>query len=154
NFSDAFTGRLRALAIAHDVLTETRWSGIGLNELLTAVLAPYRTPEDPRISITGPAVLLPARAVVPLSMAMHEMATNAAKYGALSTTRGRIEITWQLASDIEKSVGFVWREQGGPVIEAGISGGFGTRLIDLVIGHDLNGRAQIDFDPAGVRWTI
>jgi two-component sensor histidine kinase/PAS domain-containing protein len=154
NFSNAFTGRLRALAIAHDILTETRWSGIGLNELLAAVLAPYRTPEEPRISIMGPAVLLPARAVVPLSMALHEMATNAAKYGALSMTRGRTEVTWQVTGDIEKSVGLVWREQGGPVVEPGVSAGFGTRLIDLVISHDLEGDAQVDFDPAGVRWTI
>jgi two-component sensor histidine kinase/PAS domain-containing protein len=154
NFSNAFTGRLRALAIAHDILTETRWIGIGLNELLTAVLAPYRTPEEPRISIMGQAVLLPARAVVPLSMALHEMATNAAKYGALSTTHGRIDITWQVTGDIEKSVGLVWREQGGPVIKAGVSGGFGTRLIDLVIGHDLDGGTQVDFDPAGARWLI
>ena len=77
DFADAFTGRLRALAIAHDILTETRWIGIGLNELLVAVLAPYRTPEDPRIGIMGPAILLPARAVVPLSTRLHEMTTNA-----------------------------------------------------------------------------
>jgi two-component sensor histidine kinase/PAS domain-containing protein len=154
NFSDAFTGRLRALAIAHDILTHTRWIGIGLNELLVAVLAPYRTPEDPRFSIMGPAVLLPARAVVPLSMVLHEMATNAAKYGALSTRRGRIGITWQVSGDIEKSVELVWQEQGGPAVTAGVSGGFGTRLIDLVIGHDLDGSTQADFDSAGVRWTI
>ncbi len=154
NFSDAFAGRLRALAIAHDILTQTRWIGVGLNELLVAVLAPYRTPEDPRISIVGPAVLLPARAVVPLSMVLHEMATNAAKYGALSTRRGCIDISWEVSGDIEKSVELTWREQGGPVVKAGASGGFGTKLIDLVIRHDLDGSTHIDFDPAGVRWTI
>ena len=154
NFADAFTGRLRALAIAHDILTETRWIGIGLNELLLAVLEPYRTPEEPRIGVAGPAVLLPARAVVPLSMVLHEMATNAAKYGALSTRRGHIDITWQVSGDIEKSVELVWREQGGPTAKAGASGGFGTRLIDLLISHDLDGETEIDFDPAGVRWTL
>jgi two-component sensor histidine kinase/PAS domain-containing protein len=153
-FADAFTGRLRALAIAHDILTQTRWIGIGLNELLVAVLAPYRTPENPRISIIGPSVLLPARSVVPLSMVLHEMATNAAKYGALSTRRGRIDIRWEVSGDIEKSVELTWREQGGPVVKTGASGGFGTKLIDLVISHDLDGRTHIDFDPAGVRWTI
>lgn len=154
SFSDAFTGRLRALAIAHDILTQTRWIGIGLNELLVAVLAPYRTPEDPRISIRGPAILLPARAVVPLSMVLHEMTTNAVKYGPLSTRRGRISITWQVSGDIEKSVELVWQEQGGPAVKTGASGGFGRRLIDHVIRHDLDGATQSDFDPAGVRWTI
>ena len=114
NFSDAFAGRLRALAIAHDILAQTRWIGVGLNELLVAVLAPYRTPEDPRISIVGPAVLLPARAVVPLSMVLHEMATNAAKYGALSTRRGRIDISWEASGDIEKSVELTWRQWVAP----------------------------------------
>jgi two-component sensor histidine kinase len=154
NFAGAFAGRLKALAVAHDVLTQTRWAGIGLSELLVAVLAPYRTPEDPRISIMGPAILLPARAVVPLSMALHEMTTNAAKYGALSKRCGHIGITWQVSGDIEKSIELVWQEQGGPAVKAGASGGFGTTLIDHVIRHDIDGSTQIDFDPAGVRWTI
>jgi two-component sensor histidine kinase/PAS domain-containing protein len=154
SFADAFTGRLRALAIAHDILTETRWIGTGLNELLLAVLAPYRTPENPRISTMGPAVLLPARAVVPLSMVLHEMSTNAAKYGALSMRSGRIGITWQVSGGAEKSVELIWREEGGPAVNGGGSDGFGTRLIDHLIRHDLDGSTQVDFDPAGVRWTL
>ena len=97
NFAEAFAGRLKALAIAHDILTQTRWIGVGLSELLVAVLAPYRSPDETRVNIAGPQVLLPARAVVPLSMVLHELTTNAAKYGALSTRRGRIDITWQLS---------------------------------------------------------
>jgi two-component sensor histidine kinase/PAS domain-containing protein len=154
NFAEAFDGRLKALAIAHDILTQTRWIGIGLSELLAAVLAPYRTPEDPRISILGPPILVPARAVVPLSMVLHEMTTNAAKYGALSMRRGTIAITWQESGAIEKAVELIWQERGGPTVKSGASGGFGTRLIDHVISHDLDGSTQIDFDPAGVRWTI
>jgi PAS domain S-box-containing protein len=154
SFTDAFTGRLRALAIAHDILTETRWIGIGLSELLIAVLAPYRSPDGTRVSISGPAVLLTAHAVVPLSMVLHEMATNAAKYGALSTRQGNIEITWQLSGAIDKSIELVWQERGGPKIAAASSDGFGTKLIDRVISHDLDGSTKIDFDPAGARWTI
>lgn len=154
NFSNAFAGRLKALAMAHDILTQTRWIGIGLGELLATVLAPYRSPEEPRITILGPSILIPARAVVPLSMVLHEMTTNAAKYGAFSTRRGRIDVTWQISGEIEKSVELVWQERGGPAVEAGTSGGFGTRLIDHVIRHDLDGSTQIDFDPAGIRWTI
>jgi PAS domain S-box-containing protein len=154
NFADAFTGRLKALATAHDILTQTRWSGIGFSELLAAVLAPYRQPDETRVSIFGPAILLPAHAVMPLSMALHEMSTNAAKYGALSTRRGNVEITWQVNGGREKSVELVWRERGGPKVNARASGGFGKRLISHVIGHDLDGNAKADFDPAGVCWTL
>jgi PAS domain S-box-containing protein len=154
NFADAFTGRLRALAIAHDILTQTRWIGIGLSELLIAVLAPYRSPDGTRVSISGPAVLLPARAVVPLSMVLHEMTTNAAKYGALSTRQGNIEITWQVSGTVDQSIELVWQERGGPKVKAGSLEGFGTKLIDRVISHDLDGRTKMDFDPAGVRWTM
>ena len=116
SFADAFTGRLKALAIAHDILTETRWIGSGLNELLAAVLAPYRAPGGSRVSISGPAILLPAHAVVPLSMVLHEMTTNAAKYGALSTRRGNIDD--HLAGDRRhRTVGRIglagaWRTEG------------------------------------------
>jgi two-component sensor histidine kinase/PAS domain-containing protein len=156
NFADAFTGRLKALAIAHDILTQTRWIGIGLSELLAAVLAPYRSSEETRVSIFGPAVLLPAHAVVPLSMVLHEMTTNAAKYGALSKQRGTIEITWQVNGSLDKAVELVWQERGGPKVKANAkaSAGFGTTLIDRVIRHDLDGKTKIDFDSEGVRWTI
>jgi PAS domain S-box-containing protein len=153
-FAETFAGRLKALAVAHDILTQTRWIGVGLNELLQAVLAPYRSPDGTRVSIVGPAILLPAHAVVPLSMVLHEMTTNAAKYGALSRKRGNIEITWQVSGDIEKSVGLVWQERGGPKVKARASTGFGTKLIDHVISHDLDGKTKTDFDPPGVRWTI
>jgi PAS domain S-box-containing protein len=154
NFADAFSGRLKALATAHDILTETRWIGVGLSELVAAVLAPYRSPDDSRVSILGPAILLPTRAVVPLSMVLHEMTTNAAKYGALSTRRGNIEISWQVSGGSDKSVELVWQERGGPKLEAGASAGFGTKLIDRVISYDLDGKTRVDFDSAGVRWTI
>jgi two-component sensor histidine kinase/PAS domain-containing protein len=154
NFASAFDGRLKALAIAHDILTQTRWIGVGLSELLVAVLAPYRTPEEPRMSISGPAVLVPARAVVPLSMVLHELTTNAVKHGALSTQRGTIEITWQLLGGVEQSVELVWQERDGPKVKASAATGFGRRLIDRVISHDLDGKTKIDFDAAGVRYTL
>jgi len=156
NFADAFNGRLKALAIAHDILTQTRWIGIGLSELLAAVLAPYRSPDGSRVIINGPAVLLPARAVVPLSMVLHELTTNAAKHGALSTRQGRIDITWQMSADPEQSVELVWQEHGGPKVKASqsASAGFGKRLIDRVVSHDLDGETKVDFGSAGVRWTI
>jgi PAS domain S-box-containing protein len=155
NFAEAFNGRLKALAVAHDILTESRWIGIGLNELLTTVLAPYRAPDEGRVKIAGPAILLPPHAVVPLSMALHELTTNAAKYGALSVRGARIEIAWRLVGgNGGRKVELVWTERGGPNVERGTPPGFGTVLIDRVVSHDLDGTTKIDFDPAGVRCTI
>ena len=153
-FAHAFNGRLNSLAIAHDVLTQTRWIGIGLSELLTAVLAPYRSADETRVTIDGPAILLPARAVVPLSMVLHELATNAAKYGSLSGRRGRVDIRWQLAGRTDQTVELTWQERGGPEVRRGAPAGFGTRLIDRVVHHDLDGKTEFDFDPSGLRCTI
>jgi PAS domain S-box-containing protein len=152
-FTKAFSGRLKALAIAHDILTRTRWIGIDLEELLSAVLAPYRSADGRRVMIDGPPILLPAGAVVSLSMAFHELTTNAVKYGALSAEGGRIDITWQLIAP-GQTVELMWRERGGPRVERGNSSGFGTRLIGRVIGYDLDGASEFDFDPHGLRCTL
>jgi two-component sensor histidine kinase/PAS domain-containing protein len=122
NFSNAFFGRLKALAFAHDMLTQTRWVGIGLNELLATVLEPYRSKDQERVTIAGPTVLLPTRAVVPLSMALHELATNAAKYGALSGLGG-IDIRWRLTGGVDQSIELTWTERGGPKVLRREAGG-------------------------------
>ena len=96
SFNNTFAGRLKALATAHDILMKTNWAGAHLNELLDAVLAPFRSPGEERIRLNGPQILLPVDAVVPLSMAFHELTTNALKYGALSVDGGHVEIGWQL----------------------------------------------------------
>jgi two-component sensor histidine kinase len=159
-FADAFTGRLKALAVAHDILTQTRWIGIGLSELLVAVLAPYRSADEERVKILGPAVLLPAHAVVPLSMALHELTTNAVKYGALSVPGGEVDIGWRVSEGPDHPVELLWTERGGPKVQRPKTksprngSGFGTTLIDRVITYDLDGRTTIDFDPAGIRCTI
>jgi PAS domain S-box-containing protein len=153
-FTHAFSGRLRALAIAHDILTQTRWSGIGLKELLTAVLAPHLSAEQERVTMEGPAILISARAAVPLSMALHELTTNAIKYGALSVRDGRIDISWTLTGGDDQSVELSWKERGGPKVAPGTSSGFGTVLIDRAITYDLDGTTRIDFDPSGVRCTL
>jgi PAS domain S-box-containing protein len=152
-FTSAFSGRLKAVALAHDILTATRWIGAGLNELITAVLAPYHSADSRRVTMDGPAILLPADALLPLSMAFHELATNAVKYGALSSQDGRIEITWRSA-DADRTVELVWLERDGPKVEPGASSGFGMRLIDRVIAYDLDGGSEIDFDPLGLRCTL
>jgi two-component sensor histidine kinase len=107
-----------------------------------------------------------SRSVLPLSMALHELATNAAKYGALSVRGGGINVRWQLTGGIDKSVELTWTERGGPKVRRdeteqgapnprhGKSAGFGAVLIDRVVTHDLDGTADIDFDPMGVSWSL
>jgi two-component sensor histidine kinase/PAS domain-containing protein len=150
-FNVAYAGRIQALAIAHDILTRTRWIGIGLSELLAAVLAPYRT-DEARVSLAGPPVLLPARAVVPLSMAFHELATNASKYGALSDPMGTVQLEWSITHNGTSRIEMMWSEAGGPRVEAGAKkSGFGTTLIQRVIEDDLEGNVDLAFEPHGVR---
>jgi two-component sensor histidine kinase/PAS domain-containing protein len=154
SFSTAFSGRIKALALAHDVLTRTRWIGIGLNELLTAVLEPHRGVDQARVTLQGPPVLLPAQAVMPLSMAVHELATNASKYGALSVPQGTVAIDWTLRNDGTPRVDITWIERGGPRVEPPGGSGFGTKLIDRVVGYDLDGKASLAFDSGGLRAVL
>src|SRR5262249_61677085 len=102
---------------ATELLPRPGWIGMGVNELLTAVLEPYRGAGGARVTLKGPAVLLPAQAVTPLSMAMHELATNASKYGALSVPQGAVTINWTLRDDGAPRVDVTWIERGGPTGE-------------------------------------
>jgi two-component system, chemotaxis family, CheB/CheR fusion protein len=139
--------------VAYDILTQTQWAGTALTDLISAVLKPHR-PGNGQIVIDGPAVLLPGPAMVPLSMTLHKLTTNAIKYGALSTSTGRIEIAWKLIGGVGQSVELIWRESGGPTVECGASSGFGTSLIDRFVSSDLRGTVHIDFDSAGICCTV
>lgn len=154
SFGAAFSGRLKAISVAHDILTRTRWIGIGLNELLAAVLAPYRSKDETRIALNGPPILLPARAVTPLSMALHELATNASKYGALSQPYGNITVEWEVSDGDPKRVTLVWRERGGPKVARAATSGFGTMLIKRLLTYDLEGGAELSFEVEGIRAAL
>jgi PAS domain S-box-containing protein len=151
NFDDVFSGRLQALASAHDLLMQTRPSGIGLSELVTSILAPFRS-RDERIKASGSQVALPADAVAPLSMALHELTTNAVKYGALSNATGHVDIAWRLVEQNGSQVELTWQESGGPTVKRRAAG-FGTKLINRVL-RDLAGESEIKFDPQGLRCTV
>jgi PAS domain S-box-containing protein len=154
-FDTTFAGRIQALSIAHDILTRTRWIGIGLKELLAAVLAPYRSADERRVRLEGPPVLLPARAVVPLSITFHELATNASKYGALLQPTGTVNVEWNVVHNGASRVEIVWSEAGGPEIQSGgKQSGFGTTLIRRVIEYDLEGNVELAFEPEGVRGVM
>jgi PAS domain S-box-containing protein len=139
--------RLIALAAAHDVLTRETWAGADLNDIVAASLAPYAGGDDGRYQFSGPPLRLVPRAALALSMGLHELATNAVKYGALSTDTGRVKVEWIVRGP---SMCLTWSERGGPLVTPPSRRGFGTRLIERSIARDLAGAATISFDPDGV----
>jgi PAS domain S-box-containing protein len=155
-FKEAFDGRLKALSLAHDILTSIRWGRVELDTLVEESLAPYRAAGSaPRITTDGPRVLLPTRTVVPLSMVLHELATNAAKYGALSVERGNLEVRWGV---VERGSGhwveLRWVECDGPPTDAPVKEGFGTKLIRRSVSYDLDGQADLSFAADGLKGTL
>lgn len=146
--------RLVALASAHDVLTRRHWEGAVIGEVIEGSLAAYRTQgQELRLAFDGPEIHLRPRAALALSLALHELATNAAKYGALSNGAGSIAITWAVAGH-PSLFSLTWRERGGPTVSVPLRRGFGSRLIERGLAQDLNGIIRLDFDPAGVVCAI
>jgi PAS domain S-box-containing protein len=148
-FKRAFDGRLRALSLAHDILTQGRWGQVDFEQLVERSLAPYHG--GMRAQWSGSRLSLPPNLVVPLSMVLHELSTNAAKYGAFSVEHGRVNIAWR--SD-GANVLFTWIETNGPPVKGEIKAGFGSKLISRVVSYDLLGTAGLDFDREGFRCTL
>jgi PAS domain S-box-containing protein len=146
----AFDGRLAALSAAHNILTDRNWEAASLVQIVEDTVSPHRVKEE-RIVAEGPDLLIPPKTAVSLALALHELATNAAKYGALSVAAGRIEIRWRHE---DGRLRLVWRESGGPEVEPPASRGFGTRMIERGLAADLGGAVKIDFRPEGVVCTI
>jgi len=155
-FREGFEGRLIALSKAHDQLTVHHWESADLRELLSGSLAPYAGAGSERVILRGEDIVLRPRAVLTLAMAIHELTTNAAKYGALSVPGGRIEIHWQpVRGDKGRSqLRIDWIEQGGPVVAVPDQRGFGSKLIEGSIAAELGGTARMTFDPEGLRCEI
>lgn len=150
-FVGSLSGRLSAMAAAHDLLSEMHWRGAGLRELVTKQLAHYISESDPRLHIEGPPVRLPQQFAVPLALALHELATNAAKHGSLSTPEGRVDLSWTYSRGPRDKLRIEWRETGGPSVEPPASAGFGSTLIE----RGMPG-ARVDrrFEPQGVTCKI
>lgn len=142
------TARILALSNAHNVLTRGSWRGARLEEIVSEALRPHDDLQHSRISISGSAVWLDARPALALAMALHELATNAVKYGALSNDVGQVSISW--TEEGGGSVRLEWRERGGPPVRSPGRRGFGTRLLQSGLAHELGGGAEISFAAAGV----
>lgn len=149
----SFIDRLFALARAHDVLTRENWDGAELNEVIREVLAPHLRESSERFEINGPHLRLTPSMALALAMAFHELAINAAKYGALSVPSGRILINWSTTNNPLR-FDLRWEEHGGPPVETPTRRGFGTRLIERMLANDLSGEVQLAYEPTGVTCAI
>jgi PAS domain S-box-containing protein len=150
-----FDARLFALSQAHSVLTETSWTGASMKAVLEGALAPHRTGEG-RIHVRGPDVQLEPKQALSLVLSIHELATNATKYGALSVESGTIAVTWdcRTSDDGGRTLRFEWREAGGPPVSPPTRRGFGSRLIEATLSADFGGDAKIDYKPDGLVCTF
>jgi PAS domain S-box-containing protein len=146
DYVTAIEGRIKALARAHTLLSDSRWNGADLATLVGEELAPYRTGD--KITIEGPDISLEPSTAQGLALALHELATNAAKHGALSSERGRVGLAWQLRSD---ALVLNWTESGGPPIGPPAARSFGLRVIRASIEQQLGGETAFDWDPKGLR---
>jgi two-component sensor histidine kinase/DNA-binding response OmpR family regulator len=147
----AVEGRITALSRAHVLLSESRWQGANLSRLLDEELAPYRGSEAEKIVTNGPAVFLEPTTAQILALTLHELATNAAKYGALSSTIGRVRLSWQVSPG---HLELQWVETGGPPVQLPHSEGYGTRVISASVVRQLDGCATFDWHPGGLRFTM
>jgi two-component sensor histidine kinase len=147
---EAFAARLMILSEAHDMLTQTSWSSAPIHEVVTRALAAHHS-EDRRISVSGPEVELQAKPALALALAIHELATNATKYGALSR-KGKVDVLW--SNDSENGFRFSWIESGGPAVSEPSKKGFGSRLIERVVAADFAGATRTSYRPGGVVFEL
>lgn len=150
-FRVAFSGRLRAMAETHAALAKSRWESVRLDELAELVLGPFRQQFDTRVRLEGEPLTLPARAATPISLTLHELATNAAKYGALSSTSGRLDVSWRSSKG---TTVINWLERGGPAVAMPSATGSGTLIINGLIRYELKGSLDLRYDAEGVSCTI
>jgi two-component system, chemotaxis family, CheB/CheR fusion protein len=154
-FKEVFLGRIHALTAAYALLSRDNWSPIPLREILMEELRPFMTGEQINVVLTGPAVLLEPRAALALGMAVHELTTNAVKFGALSVPAGKVDVHWMVRQETEGAVlELVWVERNGPAVTVPDHHGFGTTLINRAFAHDAGGDAEIEFLPEGVVATL
>jgi len=151
----AFTSRLAALSSAHSLLTRGNWGAAGLADVLSTTVAATAGADTGRIRLAGPDVTLSPQVATSVAMIVHELATNAIKYGALSVPDGRVSVTWRAeAKNGSKIIGLDWSESGGPPVGQPARSGFGTRLIKRGISADQRSSVTIDYAPRGLECRI
>lgn len=153
SFIDAFSGRLRTLSDAHALLSDRDWSGIGLMELINTQVGPYLLGEHEQLIVEGDDVQLPPDHALGLGLILHELSSNAVKYGALSTPSGTVSISWA-KQDPQARLDLSWKESGGPSVAEPAELGFGSRLIQRSLDKILGSTVMLEFPPSGVEVQI
>jgi two-component sensor histidine kinase/CHASE1-domain containing sensor protein len=151
DFAEGLDGRIRALSATHDLLTQSEWGTTPIAAVVSAELAPYARSEG-ALTMGGPEVELAPNDALSLGLAIHELATNAAKYGALSTADGKVRVTWAL--DRPDLASLRWVESGGPPVRTDRPRGFGTDLIEKIVAHELRHPVDLRFEANGVACTL
>jgi light-regulated signal transduction histidine kinase (bacteriophytochrome) len=152
DFTRSIQERIRAMASAHSLLTQNRWKGVNLRNIVAEQSAPFGGAD--RVKITGPAIMLRPKAALSLSLALHELMTNAAKYGALSAAAGGVEISWRTQeSNGKRWLLLRWSEHGGPRVATPSRMGFGRILLERSLAYDVDGEVHLDFNPEGLICT-
>jgi len=152
SFATSLEGRIRALSATHDLLTQSEWGATPIRSVVNAELAPYAQTTENCLELSGPDVDLAPNDALSLGLAIHELAANAAKYGALSVPEGRVAISWNLITqDLAR---IEWAESGGPPVTQDRKRGFGTELIEKIVAHELQNPVDLRFEPAGVRCAL
>ena len=148
----SFEGRLAALGAAHDLVSRTNWEKASLAEVVHDAVA-FCAPACDQIEAHGPLVMLSARQALAITMALHELSTNALKHGSLSTPSGSVDLSWRLADD-DRWLEIVWREKDGPAVRFPERRSFGSMMIEKALPYELGGEAALSFDPEGVLCVI
>ena len=148
---ETYSIRVRALAGAYDaLLAEERESG-NIRDVIERAVAPHHDPGDTRFRLDGPVILLPPKAVVALSLVLHELATNATKYGALSVAAGHVDLTWRT---VDERIHLDWIEHGGPAVAKPEREGFGTKVVSRAFSPEFESEVVFDYRPDGLRFSL
>jgi len=160
-FESRFSARLQALAASHDLLVQRNWHGVAISDMVRSQLGHLVDQRANRIDIKGPYVFVAPEAAQNIGMALHELSTNATKYGALSVPKGRVEVCWSLershdgnGAEGARDLKITWTELEGPAVEPPTYKGFGHVVMEHVAARALNGKSDLDFSPEGVRWSL
>jgi two-component sensor histidine kinase len=151
NFLQVFSARLQALAHSHDLLVQQSWHRAALEDLVRKQMGPYLEYPDGRVTIEGPPIWLDPEAAQSVGLALHELAANAAKFGALSRADGKVSVAWQQDG---KEVEILWTESGGPAVMTARTPGFGSLVLEKNLPRALDAHVQLDFRPEGLRCRI
>lgn len=153
-FREAIEDRIAGVASSQDLLLRHDLADAPVAELIRAQLSGFVRPDDPRLRLSGPEISLDASAAQSVGLALHELATNACKYGSLSSAEGAVHVEWSLVGPAEDRFVMSWSERGGPPVSPPTRSGFGRRVIEQMVASSLSGRVDLRFDADGLVWSL